>query len=134
MHTYFILLWNRRDTDRNVNKSFTGQVCQVGISIFSFITMEGSSFLSLLLLPILFFDSELAVNVTLCRSRGIFLEPRQFMAETCALCYLYMPKTKFQDHFAKWNLTHSKLTFPPMGSMLTNGTLEVTLIFLSSKK
>ena len=96
-------------------------------------------FFSLLLLPVLYFTSSDLTTVvnpvsTLCRSRGIFLEPRQFMAETCALCYLYMPKTKFQDHFAKWNLTHSKLTFPPMGSMLTNGTLEVTLIFLSSKK
>ena len=85
-------------------------------------------FCSVLLLPVLYFtSSDLAtVNpVTLCRSRGIFLEPRQFMAETCALCYLYMPKTKFQDNFAKWNLTHSRLTFPPTGSMLTNGTLEV---------
>ena len=87
--------------------------------------MEGSSFLSLLLLPIWFFDCDLALNVTLCRSRGIFLEPKQFKAETCALCYLYMPKTKFKDNFVKWNLTRSKLSFPPLGSMLSNGSMEV---------
>ena len=87
--------------------------------------MEGSSFLSLLLLPIWFFDNDLALNVTLCRSRGIFLEPKQFKAETCALCYLYMPKTKFKDNFVKWNLTRSKSSFPPLESMLTNGSMEV---------
>ena len=87
--------------------------------------MEGSSFLSLLLLPIWFFDCDLALNVTLCRSRGIFLEPKQFKAETCALCYLYMPKTKFKDNFVKWNLTRSKSSFPPLESMLTNGSMEV---------
>ena len=91
-----------------------------------------------LLLPFLFCTSDsLGNNVSekaektagaggLCRSRGVFLEPTQFMAETCALCYLYMPKDKFKTAFAKWNLTHGTTwTFPRRASLLSNGTLEV---------
>ena len=89
-----------------------------------------------LLLPFLFCTSDsLGNNVSekaagkegLCRSRGVFFEPIQFMVETCALCYLYMPKDKFKNPFAKWNLTHGTTRMFPhrISSLLSNGTLEV---------
>ena len=99
---------------------------------FSFETdIKNMKWFILKLLILLCFDSDLAANGSLCRSRGIRLESHQFNAETCALCYLYMPKTKFKSNFAKWNLTRSgnQSSFPLMGSKLTNGSLAVCKLF-----
>lgn len=61
----------------------------------------------------------------LCRSRGLFLQAPEFMAETCALCYIYIPPNKFKFPQAKWNMTGRSAHDPFIGTRLTNGTLQV---------
>ena len=41
-------------------------------------------------------------GVPMCRSRGVYWTPENFQLETCALCYVYMPKNLFKR---KWDAT-----------------------------
>lgn len=36
-----------------------------------------------------------------CLSRGFYLSPENFQAETCALCYIYMPPSQFKHKWIK---------------------------------
>jgi hypothetical protein len=70
-----------------------------------------------------------------CRSRGLSLASEEFLAETCALCYIYMPYNKFKMG-DKWRLSGSMtVRDPSMGSRLTNsnGTIEVYIIYYVSR-
>ena len=63
-----------------------------------------------------------------CRSRGLFLKPEEFNAETCALCYIYMPITKFKTVYSKWNLTNEgQRLISRTGARLSNGHLNLTV-------
>ena len=82
---------------------------------------------SFLLLPLFFLlSSEKSSAVAeLCRTRGIFLEPEEFAAETCAFCYHYVPMPKFKTVAHKWIIAPKNITQIKQGAKLTNGTHQV---------
>ena len=86
---------------------------------------------SFLLLPLFFLlSSENSSAVAeLCRTRGIFLEPEEFAAETCAFCYHYVPMPKFKTVAHKWIIAPKNITQIKQGAKLTNGTHQVNYVF-----
>ena len=87
---------------------------------------------SFLLLPLFFLlSSEKSSAVAeLCRTRGIFLEPEEFAAETCAFCYHYVPMPKFKTVAHKWIIAPKNITQIKQGVKLTNGTHQVHCFFI----
>ena len=74
------------------------------------------------LLPYLF---AVASDAQVCRSRGVYLEANEFMAETCALCYIYIPLAKFKTFRDKWNITRVRGMEAYNGHRLTDGKTKV---------
>ena len=70
----------------------------------------------------------------LCRSRGIFLDSKEFMAETCARCYIYIPFSKFKTYTAKWNMSRGREFDPFRGTRLTNGKIQVNFRHLKRER
>ena len=94
------------------------------------VTMRVALMPSFLLLPLFFLlasEKSSAVAEQQCRTRGVFLEPKEFTAETCATCYIYVHKDKFKSAFHKWNTIPRNVTQMPLkATKLTNGTHEVS--------
>ena len=84
---------------------------------------------SFLLLPLFFLlvsEKSSAVAEQQCRTRGVFLEPKEFTAETCATCYIYVHNDKFKSPIHKWGFAPRNGTQMPLqATKLTNGTHEV---------
>jgi len=87
---------------------------------------------SFLLLPLFFLlaseqKKSSAVAEQQCRTRGVFLEPKEFTAETCATCYIYVHNDKFKSPIHKWYFATRNVTQVPLqATKLTNGTHEIT--------
>ena len=86
---------------------------------------------SFLLLPLFFLlasEKSSAVAEQQCRTRGVFLEPKEFTAETCATCYIYVHNDKFKSPIHKWYFAKRNVTqIPLQATKLTNGTHEVCM-------
>ena len=94
------------------------------------VTMRVALMPSFLLLPLFFLlaSEKSSAVAEQCRTRGVFLEPKEFTAETCATCYIYVHNDKFKSPIHKWYFAPRNVTQMPLqATKLTNGTHEVCM-------
>ena len=103
---------------------------QKKIVVVVWVTMRVALMPSFLLLPLFFLlaSEKSSVVAEQCRTRGVFLEPKEFTAETCATCYIYVHNDKFKSPIHKWYFATRNVTQTPLqATKLTNGSHEVCM-------